>query len=495
MRDGHTTCVQRGRFAREVRLDGRVQRGGDPQHHIAAGRASRSAARCGERLLRPHERDRRLVELARGGDERAFELIITRYRPLLLSHCRRIVGDASAQDVLQQTSMNAWCALRGGCEVHSLRAWLFTIAHRAALELRRGSQRQADELSDALPGDRGPHEHVERTARARAVLAAVAELPHRERDALVLTSVHGHSGRATARALGVSEIALRQLVFRARARARELAGATALVPPVCGLRAGLGARIRRGLAHRGIVQRGVVHAPRLSHAVPTPTLQLLSRVGPLLATGTVASLAATAVLGPHHVPPRRAALVSGQAPAAAAGVAGASAVRAARASIARAAKARASSADSAPVPAGGERPSGPLVAVSRSPAAQAAPRQAASTPPATFSAARAWAPSAAIRVTAPVLRLTVVRVAPSSAALQVAPAVLPGQPVTIKAAVGQVTNAASVAAGALATTADSAEAGARVAQQSADSVTVAPSLDVTRLATAPAAGGTSAALP
>src|SRR5438874_1174729 len=136
-----------------------------------------------------------------------------------------------------------------------VRAWLFTIAHRAALELRRGSQRQADELSDALPGDRGPHEHVERTARARAVLAAVAELPHRERDALVLTSVHGHSGRATARALGVSEIALRQLVFRARARARELAGATALVPPLCGLRAGLGARIRRGLAHRGIVQR------------------------------------------------------------------------------------------------------------------------------------------------------------------------------------------------------------------------------------------------
>jgi len=93
------------------------------------------------------------------------------------------------------------------------------------------------------------------------------------------------------------------------------------------------------------------------------------------------------------------------------------------------------------------------------------------------------------------LRLTVVRFAPSSTAPQVAPAVLPRQPVTIKAAVGQVTNAASVAAGALATTADSAEAAAGVAQQSADSVTVAPSLDVTRLATAPAAGGTSAALP
>src|SRR5205823_6529491 len=121
-----------------------------------------------------------------------------------------------------------------------------------------------------------------------------------ERDALVLTSVHGHSGRATARALGVSEIALRQLVFRARARAKQLAGATALVPPLCGLRASVRARIRPGIGHRGTVQRGIVHSPRLSHAVPTPTLQLLSRVGPLLAAGTVASLAATAVLGPHH---------------------------------------------------------------------------------------------------------------------------------------------------------------------------------------------------
>jgi RNA polymerase sigma-70 factor (ECF subfamily) len=154
---------------------------------------------------------------------------VQRHRRLLLAHCRSIVGDGAAQDALQHALISAWRALRRGCEVRNARAWLFTISHRSSLQLLRAQSEPAAELSLALVGASSPHDVLERRAQLRATLAAVAELPPHERDALLLTTVYGRSGRDAARALGVSEPQVRQLVFRARGRAREaLAGSRAL---------------------------------------------------------------------------------------------------------------------------------------------------------------------------------------------------------------------------------------------------------------------------
>src|SRR5436305_10561269 len=162
------------------------------------------------------------------GDERAFDVIFERYRSPLLAYLRAIVGEAAAQDAVQQALMCAWYSLHRGREVRHLRPWLFTIARRAALEAMRANP-PLGELTERDGSGGSSSEPIEHSARARAALAAVAELPPRERDALVWTSLHGRSGREAARALGVSEGALRQLVVRARARAR--AGMQVLVPP------------------------------------------------------------------------------------------------------------------------------------------------------------------------------------------------------------------------------------------------------------------------
>lgn len=165
--------------------------------------------------------DARLLELARLGNEAAFAELVQRHRSLLLAHCRSVVGDSAAQDAAQQALISAWHALRRGCEVQNARAWLFTIAHRCALQLLRGRPEPTEELPLALAGAGSPHEVLERRTQVRATLAAVADLPPHERDALLLTTVYGRSGRDAARALGVSEPEVRQLVFRARGRARQ----------------------------------------------------------------------------------------------------------------------------------------------------------------------------------------------------------------------------------------------------------------------------------
>jgi RNA polymerase sigma-70 factor, ECF subfamily len=203
-----------------VRLDGAVELVLDP----AAAQA-----------LAGDEPDERLLALAELGHERAFEIFVERHRPALISCCRRIAGPTGGQDALQQTLVSAWHALQRGCEVRHARAWLLAIARHAALQIAREERRHTDGLYvdcalEATAVEHPPEEQHEQSSRARKALAAIASLPQRERDALIWTSVHGRSGRDAARALGVSEPALRQLVCRARRRARAAFGL--LLPPL-----------------------------------------------------------------------------------------------------------------------------------------------------------------------------------------------------------------------------------------------------------------------
>src|SRR5262249_36530437 len=141
--------------------------------------------------------DECLLALVREGDEVAFAAIVERYAPLLLRRARRIVGD-EAQDAVQQALINAWSALRGGSEVRDLRPWLCTIAHRAALQLLNERGEHVVQLPDSLAGHRSPVDQFEQSARARAILSAIAKLPASEQEALVSSSLMGLSGRALA---------------------------------------------------------------------------------------------------------------------------------------------------------------------------------------------------------------------------------------------------------------------------------------------------------
>ena len=179
--------------------------------------------------------DELLLERCRGGSEAAFDAIVQRYEKGLVRHCARMVGQGAAQDAAQDAFLSAWSAIRAGAEIRALRAWLYTIAHRKAIAMLRDQRRGSLELPESLAGSDTPAEEADRAADVRQTLAALAELPAVQRDALVGIAVHGRSGRQVARQLGISECATRQLVFRARAALRA-GTAACLVPPVFLLR-------------------------------------------------------------------------------------------------------------------------------------------------------------------------------------------------------------------------------------------------------------------
>ncbi len=188
-----------------------------------------------KRRLLLTQSDERLVCLVQAGHEGAFEALVHRYRRPLLGYCRRLCScEARAEEALQQALLNAWVALRRQTEVHDLRAWLYRVAHNAALNCMRSEQtaRLADlqhaEQLDVLPGAVAQPTSIEDSMALREVFAGIAALPELQREVMLRTALGGHTHDEVACALGISDDAVRGLLYRARTALR--AGLTALTP-------------------------------------------------------------------------------------------------------------------------------------------------------------------------------------------------------------------------------------------------------------------------
>lgn len=177
--------------------------------------------------------DARLAAFARAGHERAFEALVQRYRRPLHNYCRRLLlSDERAEDALQQALLQAWLALRAGTEVGEVRPWLYRVVHNAAVNALRMSGYDYCKLNESLSGAGAPQEDLDRRIAVREALAGLAALPEMQREALLRTAVEGRTHQQVARDLGLSENALRGLVYRARSTLRAAAGAITPSPLV-----------------------------------------------------------------------------------------------------------------------------------------------------------------------------------------------------------------------------------------------------------------------
>jgi RNA polymerase sigma factor (sigma-70 family) len=174
--------------------------------------------------------DERLLALVRDGHERAFEALVNRYRRPLLGYCRRMsLSEARAEDVLQQALLKTWIALRDGAEVRDIKAWLYRVVHNTAVNAVRDAAHDRDRLADPTLRAGIGQADLERGLVVREALAEVAALPRLQREAIVRTAVGGHSHEQVASDLGITDGAVRGLLYRARATLRT---ATTAVTPV-----------------------------------------------------------------------------------------------------------------------------------------------------------------------------------------------------------------------------------------------------------------------
>lgn len=168
------------------------------------------------------------------------------YRPNLTGHCYRMLGSVfDADDAVQETLVRAWRSVDAFEGRAALRSWLYRIATNVCLDFiaerkRRArpieeapasrvgdelSQRPADEWLEpipdvaVLPAESDPHERALLKESTRlAFVAALQNLPGKQRAALLLTEVLGCSAAEAAECLEMTVPALNSAVQRARAK-------------------------------------------------------------------------------------------------------------------------------------------------------------------------------------------------------------------------------------------------------------------------------------
>jgi RNA polymerase sigma factor (sigma-70 family) len=142
----------------------------------------------------------------------------------IFSYLSRMVRDEElAADLTQETFVKAYRAFDSLADLNRARAWLYQIAGRTALdELRR---RKIIRFVPWSGESRGSAASAEEQALRRRFSGemerALGRMPPRQRQALLLAEVQELTGLELAEALGVSHVAARALLTRARESLRQ----------------------------------------------------------------------------------------------------------------------------------------------------------------------------------------------------------------------------------------------------------------------------------
>jgi RNA polymerase sigma-70 factor (ECF subfamily) len=169
--------------------------------------------------------DKQLVQAAREGDLEAFSLLLQRHRPILVSLCRRALGDeALAEDAAQEATLRAMLRLHTLEQTDRFGSWLAGIGLnvcRASLRAR-SYERTSWQV---LEGARDERLDLESQALARDLVSrvrgAVERLPPGQRSAVRLFYLSGLSYAETATTLGIEVGAVRTRLHKARTALRQ----------------------------------------------------------------------------------------------------------------------------------------------------------------------------------------------------------------------------------------------------------------------------------
>jgi RNA polymerase sigma-70 factor, ECF subfamily len=144
-------------------------------------------------------------------------------RDVLAYALPRSAGSDDAADVVAETFLVAWRRARDIPPGAEARLWLLGVARRVLANQRRGNGRRtrlAERLQDELPDA----VVAQPSASDRAVLRALERLSEDDRELLLLAGWEELNSSQIARVLGISAVAVRTRLHRARRRLRaELA--------------------------------------------------------------------------------------------------------------------------------------------------------------------------------------------------------------------------------------------------------------------------------
>lgn len=174
----------------------------------------------------------RSVEAARSGDAEAFGRLYVELRPRVRNSAYRLLRDEhEAEDTAQDAFLAAFVSLPRLSDTSAFEAWLMRIARNRAVDRRRRmlkcrpSERAHDEAADDsrdLPRVVRRSGVAETPADSLASLRAVlAEMAPGLREVLLLRYARGLSCEEISAESGITVVAVKTRLFRARRKVRE----------------------------------------------------------------------------------------------------------------------------------------------------------------------------------------------------------------------------------------------------------------------------------
>jgi RNA polymerase sigma-70 factor, ECF subfamily len=169
--------------------------------------------------LTSRETDEELLARIACSDSAAVQEMIARKLPRLLALAGRILGDRmEAEDVAQESFLRIWRqAPRWETGRARFDTWLYAIAVNLCRDrLRRHREVYTAEPPEAADPSSAPDRGLHDRETVRTVESALAKLPERQREAIVLQYYEELSNIEAAAVMGISIEALESLLARAR---------------------------------------------------------------------------------------------------------------------------------------------------------------------------------------------------------------------------------------------------------------------------------------
>jgi RNA polymerase sigma-70 factor, ECF subfamily len=170
------------------------------------------------------ETDIALMELIRRGDDKAFELLVSRHQRSVYNLAYRFLNDeAEAEDITQEAFIRIFKAAGTYSPEAKFTTWLYTIVKNLcfnSLRKRRSVHIVSieEEILPEIPAENNdPSEIIDRKRLKARVIKAVHALPENMRIAVILHKFHGLQYNEIADILGCSVNAVKLRVHRAKA--------------------------------------------------------------------------------------------------------------------------------------------------------------------------------------------------------------------------------------------------------------------------------------
>ncbi|MFT7616548.1 MAG: RNA polymerase sigma-70 factor (ECF subfamily) [Planctomycetota bacterium] len=182
--------------------------------------------------------DVQLMLRVRNGDDEAFATIVEKHASMLVNFMYRYVGcRVTGEDLAQDVFMRVFRAAPNYEPKARFKTWLLTIAtniclnqkrwekHRNHLSLSRDDQDDGPRGSVELDsGAESPDDSMEKEELRERVRDAIAGLPEKQRAALLLRRYEQLSYAEIATSLGLSLMAVKSLLNRAKEGLKERLG-------------------------------------------------------------------------------------------------------------------------------------------------------------------------------------------------------------------------------------------------------------------------------